>query len=595
MSKPGLRVLIMGGYGTFGGRIATLLADEPGLTLVIAGRSAGKAAAFCAALARACGATRLSPLAFDRDGDLAAQLSAAAPDLVIDATGPFQVYGDAPYRVVQACLDLGLPYLDLADGADFVMGIQAFDGAARARGIPVLSGVSSFPVLTAAAVRHLTPGWTAVTGIAAGVAPSPYAVVGANVLRAIASYAGRPVPLMRDGAWTRGQAMTEVRRHTIAPPGVLPLRNTRFALVEVPDLRVLPPLWPALRDIWVGAGTRPESVHRVMTGLAWLVRLRLLPSLLPLAPLFHWGAGILRWGEHRGGMFVEVTGRDAQGQTATRSWHMVAEGDDGPYIPAMPAAALVRRWLAGSPPPAGARAAVTDLDLADYQPLFAPRAIRAGVRDTPGPGAPLFAQVMGGEAWDRQPAAWRALHTLPADGPAIWRGRAAVTRGRGPLARLAAWLVGFPPSGTDVPRHRHPEPHGRHGCTGGRRAVGSRLRRPPLRQPAKPGPGPRRASGGGELRPCRLRHGPGGRCRRRHPGPAPLDAVRPAAAPVAGAAQRGHRDGGIHAGRRPLPLRRPPQPPAGGTDRALPGVATLIIKASIDMTYFIYNYCQKAD
>ncbi|TWB69279.1 saccharopine dehydrogenase-like NADP-dependent oxidoreductase [Nitrospirillum amazonense] len=451
MSKPALRVLIIGGYGTFGGRIATLLADEPGLTLVIAGRSAGKAAAFCAALGRARGATRLSALAFDRDGDLTPQLSAAAPDLVIDATGPFQVYGDAPYRVVQACLDLGLPYLDLADGADFVMGIQAFDGAARARGIPVLSGVSSFPVLTAAAARHLTQGWTAVTGLMAGVAPSPYAVVGANVLRAIASYAGRPVPLMRDGAWTQGQAMTEVRRRTIAPPGVLPLRNTRFALVEVPDLRVLPPLWPGLRDIWVGAGTRPESVHRVMTTLAWLVRLRILPSLLPLAPLFHWGAGIFRWGEHRGGMVVEVTGRDAQDQPASRSWHMVAEGDDGPYIPAMPAAALVRRWLAGSPPPPGARAAVTDLELADYQPLFAPREIHTGVRDTSGPEAALFAQVMGREAWDRQPAAWRALHTLPADGPATWRGRAAVTRGRSPLAGLAALVVGFPPSGTDVP------------------------------------------------------------------------------------------------------------------------------------------------
>ncbi|MBB6255202.1 SDR family oxidoreductase [Nitrospirillum iridis] len=450
MSKPGLRALIIGGYGTFGGRIATLLADEPGLTLVIAGRSAAKAATFCAKLARQGGATALVPLPFDRNGDLGAQLAATAPDVVIDATGPFQTYGAAPYRVVQACLDLGLPYLDLADGADFVTGIAGFDAVARARGVPVLSGVSSFPVLTAAVVRDLTPGWRAVTDIVAGVAPSPHAVVGANVLRAIASYAGKPVPLVRDGRPATGQAMTEVRRYTIAPPGVLPLRNTRFALVEVPDLRVLPPLWPGLRAIWVGAGTRPESVHWVMTALAWLVRLRLLPSLSPLAPLFHWGAGVLRWGEHRGGMFVEVSGRDAQGKAITRSWHMVAEGDDGPYIPAMPAAALVRRWLAGSPPTPGARAAVSELDLADYQPLFAPRAIRAGVRDTVEPGEPLFARVMG-DAWGRQPAAWRAAHSVPADQPLVLAGRATVTRGRSLGARLAALVVGFPAGGTDVP------------------------------------------------------------------------------------------------------------------------------------------------
>lgn len=51
MTGTELRVLIIGGYGTFGGRIATLLADEPGLTLLIAGRSGAKAAAFRASLA----------------------------------------------------------------------------------------------------------------------------------------------------------------------------------------------------------------------------------------------------------------------------------------------------------------------------------------------------------------------------------------------------------------------------------------------------------------------------------------------------------------------------------------------------------------
>ena len=41
-----LRVLIVGGYGTFGGRLARLLADEPRLTLLIAGRSLRAASAF---------------------------------------------------------------------------------------------------------------------------------------------------------------------------------------------------------------------------------------------------------------------------------------------------------------------------------------------------------------------------------------------------------------------------------------------------------------------------------------------------------------------------------------------------------------------
>jgi short subunit dehydrogenase-like uncharacterized protein len=142
-----MKILILGGYGTFGGRLAELLADEERLILLVAGRSEKKAAAFCQGFAARAHAT---PLAFDRDGDVETQLRAAAPDLVVDASGPFQAYGDDPYRVVKACIALGIDYLDLADGADFVAGISAFDSAARTRGVYVLSGVSSFPVLTAA-------------------------------------------------------------------------------------------------------------------------------------------------------------------------------------------------------------------------------------------------------------------------------------------------------------------------------------------------------------------------------------------------------------------------------------------------------------
>ena len=168
-----LKVLILGGYGTFGGRLAQLLADEARLTLIIAGRSIARRPPRVSAptagerserrrhsivprrtLARP-GSSRGAQ--FDRDGDVERQLRELAPDVVVDATGPFQAYGDDPYRVVRAALALGIHYLDLADGSDFVEGIAQFDAAARARGVFVLAGVASFPVLTAAVVRRLAP------------------------------------------------------------------------------------------------------------------------------------------------------------------------------------------------------------------------------------------------------------------------------------------------------------------------------------------------------------------------------------------------------------------------------------------------------
>ncbi len=76
----------------------------------------------------------------------------------------------------------------------------------------------------------------------------------------------------------------------------------------------------------MGAGPVPEVLHRALIGFAWLVRARLVRSLLPLAPLMHWATNHLRWGEHRGGMFVEVEGTRA-GVPVRHRWHMIAEGD----------------------------------------------------------------------------------------------------------------------------------------------------------------------------------------------------------------------------------------------------------------------------
>ena len=42
-----LRILIVGGYGTFGGRLVELLEHDPSLILLVAGRSLQAAREFC--------------------------------------------------------------------------------------------------------------------------------------------------------------------------------------------------------------------------------------------------------------------------------------------------------------------------------------------------------------------------------------------------------------------------------------------------------------------------------------------------------------------------------------------------------------------
>lgn len=442
-----LKVLILGGYGTFGGRLAKLLKDESRLTLVIAGRSLERARAFCNSLQ---GTVETVPARFDRDGDVERLLRDLAPDMIVDASGPFQMYGD-PYRVIRAAVACGIDYLDLADGSDFVAGVAQFDAAAKQRGAFVLSGVSSFPVLTAAVVRALSDGMTRVDSVTGGIAPSPYAGVGLNVVRAVASYGGKKVTARLQGrATVLGYGLISSRRFAVAPPGALPLPPIRFSLVDVPDLNALPQLWPSLRSVWMGAGPVPAILHWALNLLACGVRWRLLPSLSPFARFMHATINVLQWGEHRGGMFVSVTGSNADGVTIERSWHLLAEGDDGPLIPSMAAEAIIRRCLDGRRPAEGARAATTELELSDYDDLFARRAIVTGFRQAApaGQSQPLYRRLLG-TAWERLPEAIRQLHDLPGD--KIAEGRASVERGSHLAARTIATVFRFPPAGTDVP------------------------------------------------------------------------------------------------------------------------------------------------
>ncbi|WP_027170711.1 DUF4166 domain-containing protein [Methylobacterium sp. 10] len=436
-----MKVLILGGYGVFGGRLVELLSDMSGLELLISGRSLTRAQAFCRAYR---GVARVEPLALDR-ANVSEALRVEKPNLVVDASGPFQDYGSDPYHVIECCIADGVDYLDFADGADFVFGVSAFDERAKAAGVVVLSGVSSFPVLTAAVLRIMASTMD-ILSVEGGIAPSPYAGIGLNVMRAVVGYAGGPVKLRRDAKPSIAFGLTESRRFTVAVPGRLPLRNLRFSLVDVPDLQVIPPEYPSMTDIWMGAGPLPEFLHRILNVLAKTRARYGLPALTPFSKLFYAFLNRLRFGEHRGGMFVSARGR-AGGRDIVRSWHLLAEGDDGPLIPSMAIEALVRKMMRGERPESGARSAVRALELDDYETLFERRMIVSGFRDEDD-GGTIYRRILG-PALDELPA--RVLDVHSASAERCWTGSASVRRGAGILARLLCTAFGFPETAEEVP------------------------------------------------------------------------------------------------------------------------------------------------
>lgn len=436
-----MRILILGGYGVFGGRLAELLSDLSGIELIICGRNLSRAEAFCAQYP---GRPNMLARALDRRA-IAEGLRRFTPDLVVDASGPFQDYGADRYQVVEACIASGTDYVDFADAADFVFGVSQYDAAAKAAGVFILSGVSSFPALTAAVLREMAKTMD-IHRVEGGIAPSPFAGIGLNVMRAVIGYAGAPVKLRRGGREAYGTGLAESMRFTVAVPGRLPLRNIHFSLVDVPDLRVIPPKHEAMTDIWMGAGPVPEILHRILNLLAKARATFHLPSFLPFSRLFYTILNWMRFGEHRGGMFIRARGV-AAGVVVERSWHLLAEGDDGPYIPSMSIEAIIRKLLAGNRPDVGARSAVEALTLADYDALFQRRSIHTGFREEEAE-APLYRKISG-SAFDQLPPRVRALHASAA--PRQWSGHAEVRRGRGLLARVVAAVFGFPKAAARVP------------------------------------------------------------------------------------------------------------------------------------------------
>ncbi|MGO8655685.1 saccharopine dehydrogenase, partial [Rhizobium ruizarguesonis] len=115
-------------------------------------------------------------------------------------------------------------------------------------------------------------------------------------------------------------------------------------------------------------------------------------------------------GEHRGGMFVRVGGVDHAGRRLSCGWHLIAEGDDGPFIPVIAVDVLVRRLLTGIRPENGARPAAGELQLADFEAAFQRFSITSGITmENEEARRPLYQRILG-SAWERLPPALAALH-----------------------------------------------------------------------------------------------------------------------------------------------------------------------------------------
>lgn len=351
-----MKLLLIGASGVFGSRLAEQLAVEPGIALTLAARNAAKLETLAERLAGPIGTIQL-----DRNEIIASDLIDF--DLVIDAAGPFQTSGS---QVIDAAIESGCHYFDLADGREFIRQIGKYDQPARDAGISVVTGASSIPALSHAVIDYLVKGWRQIDRIEIGIFPGNRAPRGKAVVEAILSYTGKPVRIFRDSAWQELPGWGMTHRENVKQVG------KRWASIcDTPEQDLLVERYQPTQSAEFFAGMELSILHLGLLALSLPVRWGFVKSLRPAAGILLWIAQqLIVFGSDRGGMTVKTWGRNMDGLHVGRIWTLQANANHGPYVPTLAALILSRHLRDGKLDCIGAKACSGLLDIEDFHPEF---------------------------------------------------------------------------------------------------------------------------------------------------------------------------------------------------------------------------------
>ncbi len=357
MQNP--RILILGGYGNFGKRVAALLIKTINPEIIIAGRDLAKAQ-MQAELLKTNFSANVIPVELDwRAPDFKQKLQAIDPTILIHTAGPFQ---NQDYSVATICIELKIHYIDLSDGREFVTGITTLDEMAKQNDVVVLSGASSVPALSSVVIDHYAAKYSDLREIDFGIAPGNKAERGSATIEAILTYTGKPFMRLEKGTWKKVYGWQNLHKHYYGDNLGLRLHGN----LDIPDLELLPLRYPSLKTVTFHAGLEVPFLHWFMWHMSWLTRAKIIKNwstfIRPINTIAHW---FDKLGTDNGGMYIHLSGSNFEYQPLDIYWILVAEKGDGPQIPVIPSVIMVSKIIEGLVP-SGARPCMGLFTLADF-------------------------------------------------------------------------------------------------------------------------------------------------------------------------------------------------------------------------------------
>jgi saccharopine dehydrogenase-like NADP-dependent oxidoreductase len=332
--------VVFGGYGTFGALVCRELA-RTGTRVTVAGRDGRRAEALAAEL----GPEHRGLTADVRDGRSCRE-ALVGQRVGVCCAGPFLELGS---DLLEACLDLGCHYVDIAEDRSHAARVRGYADAFRERDLAAVYGASSLPGLSGAlatlarSCHGPSPEHARVTLFIGNASPKGTASVRSAVARL-----GRPVSAPQGTLKGFGD------REVVALPA--PFGTRSVYTFDSPDYDLLPRL--------VGVGSVAVKVgfeRRAATGaFALLARLGSGYG-AGLARVLNWLGGLAPGGTSGGVVQVELFWQDGP----TRRAALLADGV-GQRMAALPCVLCARALDDGSAP---ARGALTAYELLGAQAL----------------------------------------------------------------------------------------------------------------------------------------------------------------------------------------------------------------------------------
>jgi hypothetical protein len=307
------RIIVLGGFGFFGGMIVRRLRAEGFAPLLGSRRSQ-------------------ADVVLDIHDPDSIRAVLRNGDIVVDAVGPYQDRGPT---LVQAAIDVGFDVIDLADSLRYVQQVYRLQDEINASACHIFTACSTVSAISAASLQ--LSGLRRPRRISGFLVPSTkYTAVNGTAVSLLRSI-GQPVEVYHDASLQTRIGWRSARSFHMPKP----IGRVKGRLFESADAVTLPPRWPTLETVDYYVSTNVNGLNQIFTLASYSRWMRQF-----LNRYHQYGLSLSRFlGHPYGGVGYEVVDENDEAVAITYT-----SNDHGYIIPIAPAILAVRKLAAGNLP-----------------------------------------------------------------------------------------------------------------------------------------------------------------------------------------------------------------------------------------------------